>query len=74
MAKKNKELSFEQGMEALDAIIAQMEKEDVSLESMLLQYEKGTALVNHLTQRLQAAQAKLLSLSGGQLEEIDIHE
>ncbi len=64
--------SFEAQMEMLNGIIELMEKEDVPLETMLSEYEKGTALVKALTEKLDAAQASLTLLAGGKTEEITI--
>lgn len=64
--------SFEAQMEKLSGIIELMEKEDVPLETMLAEYEKGTALVKSLTEKLDAAQASLSMLAGGKTEEITI--
>lgn len=70
MAKQKE--SFEEQMEKLSGIIELMEKEDVPLETMLAEYEKGMTLVKSLTEKLDAAQASLMALSGGKTEEITI--
>ena len=70
MAKQKE--SFEEQMEKLSGIIELMEKEDVPLETMLAEYEKGRPLVKSLTEKLDAAQASLTALSGGKTEEITI--
>lgn len=70
MAKQKE--SFEEQMEKLSGIIELMEKEDVPLETMLAEYEKGMTLVKSLTEKLDAAQASLTALSGGKTEEITI--
>lgn len=70
MAKQKE--SFEEQMEKLSGIIELMEKEDVPLETMLAEYEKGMTLVKSLTEKLDAAQASLTALSSGKTEEITI--
>lgn len=64
--------SFEEQMGKLSLIVTALEKEDVPLETLLSEYEKGTALVKTLQEKLDAAQASLKMLSGGKVEDMSI--
>lgn len=74
MAKEKQEKTFEQQLEELENIISNMENNDIPLETMLSEYEKGTSILNQLHEKLSAAQGKLLKLSGGNIEEMQQYE
>ena len=74
MAEKKHEKSFEQQLEELESIINNMENNEVSLETMMSEYEKGTNILAQLNEKLQVAQGKLLKLSCGNIEEMQQHD
>ncbi len=74
MAEKKHEKSFEQQLEELESIINNMENNEVSLETMMSEYEKGTNILAQLNEKLQVAQGKLLKLSSGNIEEMQQHD
>lgn len=69
MAKKEQTFSFEQKLEELDGIITALEGEDVTLENLLKEYEKGVSIAAALTEKLKDVQNRLSVLSGGKIEE-----
>lgn len=52
-------LSFEDALRALEAIVRQLESGDVPLEDSISLYEKGDRLRQHCQKRLDAAQARI---------------
>lgn len=69
MASKKKaaddKTSFDQGMMALEQIVADLESGDLPLEKALEAYEKGVGLVRGLNDRLTEAEKKIAVLSRG---------
>ena len=61
--KSKKELTFEQGLEQLEAITGQLEKNELPLEELMRLYEEGMKLSESLSQKLNAAQSKLQILT-----------
>lgn len=57
--KGNKEISFEDELQKLEALTEQMESGDLPLDKLLTAYEEGTQLAKALMQRLDQARAKL---------------
>lgn len=57
------ELSFEQGMERLGAVVKQLETGSGSLEEMLSLYEEGMRLHEACVKQLDAYEGKLQKLS-----------
>ncbi|MBQ4833923.1 exodeoxyribonuclease VII small subunit [Pseudoalteromonas sp. MMG010] len=62
--KKPENLSFEQALSELSTIVAQMEQGDLSLEQSLKQFERGIALANASSNKLQQAEQKVSILMG----------
>lgn len=62
MAAKKK-ISFEQGMEQLEALVGQLEKGEMPLEQSFSAYEKGMALLSEMRAQLQAGQARVMELT-----------
>ncbi|ETJ48641.1 exodeoxyribonuclease VII small subunit [Pseudoalteromonas agarivorans] len=62
--KKPENLSFEQALEELSTIVGEMEQGDLSLEQSLKQFERGIALANASTGKLQQAEQKVSILMG----------
>jgi exodeoxyribonuclease VII small subunit len=54
-----KELSFEQALKELEAIVDRLEKGNVELEASILIYERGEALKTHCDALLRKAEAKV---------------
>jgi exodeoxyribonuclease VII small subunit len=54
-----KEMSFEQALKELEAIVDRLEKGDVELEASIQIYERGEALKAHCDALLRKAEAKV---------------
>lgn len=64
MTKSN--LSFEQSMERLDAIVKQLEKGEAPLNESLALFEEGTALIASCGKMLDSAEQKVIMLKKGE--------
>jgi exodeoxyribonuclease VII small subunit len=53
------EMSFEEAMQALEAVVSQLEKGDVALEASIALYERGAALKAHCAAKLKDAEEKV---------------
>lgn len=62
--KATDELSFEESLEELEAIVQQLEQGGGALDQALADYEKAIGLLKHCHQRLQQAERKVEILSG----------
>ena len=58
-----KDMSFEQALKELEAIVNRLEKGDVELEASILIYERGEALKTHCDALLRKAEAKVEKIS-----------
>lgn len=56
------EMSFEEAMLALEAVVAQLERGDVALEASIMLYERGAALRAHCEAKLKAAEERVDSI------------
>lgn len=67
---KIEEMSFEQAMAELDAIVLEMERGEIPLEKSLQQFEAGVALARHTQKLLKDAEQKvqILTQNKGQEE------
>jgi exodeoxyribonuclease VII small subunit len=65
------ELSYEQALNELEAIVQNLETEEHSLEQTLTMFERGQALARHCAQLLDSAELKIQELSGGELLDFD---
>ncbi len=63
-AKKPENMSFEESLSELEAIVKHMESGELSLDQSLQQYERGVQLARVGQQKLNAAQQKVAILSG----------
>src|SRR5438477_8816429 len=52
-------LTFEQAIERLENIVADMERAELPLEDVLKKYEEGTRLVRFCSQKLEEAEKKI---------------
>ena len=57
--RKPKTVSFEEGLERLEGIAAQMERGELPLDELLKLYEEGMKLSVELNQKLEAAQNRM---------------
>ncbi|BCV25118.1 exodeoxyribonuclease VII small subunit [Gelria sp. Kuro-4] len=73
MARKNKDLSFEEAMARLDELTQALEHGELPLEEALAYFKEGSALLAHCQKLLGAAEdtLKVLELkdTGGKEEE-----
>lgn len=63
MSVTKKEMTFEEGMKALEEIVVAMEKGDTPLESSMELFEKGTELSKFLQKKLDEAEARVKKLT-----------
>lgn len=57
------ELSFEEAMQQLEALVAELERDDVGLENSLRCYEQGVSLARMCLDRLERAELRVKELS-----------
>jgi len=62
MAKDVGEMSFEEAMTELEAVVGQLERGDVALEESITLYERGAALKAHCEAKLKAAEEKVAAI------------
>lgn len=60
---EKKEMTFEEGMKALEEIVVALEKGDVPLESSMELFTKGTELSSFLQKKLDEAQVKVKKIT-----------
>ena len=60
------DMSFEEAMAALEAVVSQLERGDVPLDQSITLYERGAALKNHCEKRLTAAEEKVSQITLGE--------
>jgi len=60
------ELSFEDALKRLEAIVSRLESGDASLDESITLYAEGDKLRGQCEQRLQAAQARIEKITLGQ--------
>jgi exodeoxyribonuclease VII small subunit len=53
------EMSFEEAMAALEAVVSQLERGEVALEQSITLYERGAALKAHCAGKLRDAEEKV---------------
>ena len=53
------EMSFEEAMAALEAVVSQLERGEVALEQSIALYERGAALKAHCAGKLKEAEEKV---------------
>ena len=52
-------LSFEQALEQLEAIVEEIDRDDVNLEEAIAAYERGVQLPDHCERKLNEAQERI---------------
>ncbi len=68
MPSKKKAVDFEQSLKALESLVNQMEKGDLSLEASLQAFETGIQLTRECQARLAAAELQVQQLVEAQGE------
>ena len=58
----NKQESFEESLERLEALVEQMESGELSLEKMITHFEEGSALVECCSKKLSEVELKIEKL------------
>ncbi len=53
------EMTFEEAMQELEQVVAQLEQGDVALERSIALYERGAQLKKHCDDRLRAAEERV---------------
>jgi len=68
------ELSFEDALEELEAIVGQLEQGEIPLEDSIARFERGIALARRCDERLGEAEQKISALmkEGGRIVEVDL--
>ena len=72
-AKKKKPLSFEAGMQELDALVEKLSSSELPLDEAIALYEQGTALHAQL-EALLAQQKKRIEMIDPDTAEIEVFE
>ena len=60
------DMSFEQAMAALEAVVGKLERGDVPLDQSIALYERGAALKAHCEKRLTEAEEKVSQITLGE--------
>jgi exodeoxyribonuclease VII small subunit len=60
------DMTFEEAMAELEAVVARLEQGDVPLEDSIALYERGAALKAHCDARLKAAEEKVEQIRLGE--------
>lgn len=71
-----KKISFEEGMEELEEIVAKLEKGEAKLEESITLFERGIALTSQMQKMLVNAEkkVKLLVKDGDEMVETDFSD
>jgi exodeoxyribonuclease VII small subunit len=65
------ELTFEQAMDELDALVRRMEAGELSLDESIAAYRRGAELARHCQSQLNAAELEIRKLEGDTLKPLD---
>ncbi len=57
------EMSFEEAMAELEAVVSQLERGDVALEDSIRLYERGAALKKRCEEKLKEAEEKVAQIT-----------
>jgi exodeoxyribonuclease VII small subunit len=68
------ELSFEQALDELDALVRRMEAGELSLDDSIAAYRRGAELARYCQGRLAAAEQEIRKLDGELLKPLDPSE
>jgi exodeoxyribonuclease VII small subunit len=61
--KPVEEMSFEEAMQELEAVVGQLERGDVALEDSIRLYERGAALKTRCEVKLKEAEEKVAAIT-----------
>jgi len=61
-------LTFEKGLEKLEALVEEMESGELPLDSLIKKYEEGSELLKHCDSKIREAEAKIELLRNKDLE------
>jgi len=64
--KPVKDMTFEEALAELQAVVGQLEAGDVELEASIKLYERGAALKEHCDAKLKAAEEKVAQITLGE--------
>lgn len=65
------DLTFEQALDELDALVRRMEAGELSLDASIEAYRRGAELARHCQERLAAAEQEIRRLDGDVLKPLD---
>jgi exodeoxyribonuclease VII small subunit len=68
------ELSFEQALDELDALVRRMEAGDLNLDDAVASYRRGAELARHCQGKLAVAEQEIRKLDGDMLTPLDSGE
>ncbi len=68
------ELSYEQALAELEAIVASLESNKLPLEDSMALFERGQALSRHCLELLAKAELRIKQLSGDSLVDLPVDE
>jgi exodeoxyribonuclease VII small subunit len=68
------DLSYEQALAELEAIVASLEANQLSLDETMKLYERGQALTRHCIELLDKAELRVKKLSGDTLVDMSLEE
>ena len=68
------ELTFEQALDELDALVRRMESGALGLDESIAAYRRGAALATHCQSRLNAAEQQIRKLDGEVLRALEPDE
>jgi exodeoxyribonuclease VII small subunit len=75
VTKKNTLPDLENSLEEINSLIEKMEKEELSLEQSLANFERGITLIKHAQKILQAAEQKVqILLKNNEEEKLEDYE
>ena len=60
--RKPADVSFEEAVEKLEAIVEEMESHELPLDKLLVRYEEGAKLVKACEEKLQSAETRITQL------------
>ena len=61
---EEKEIKFEDALKALERVVEELEKGDLTLDEMLKKFEEGIRLFKICREKLEKAEARIEELSG----------
>jgi exodeoxyribonuclease VII small subunit len=65
------DLSFEQALDELDALVRRMEAGDLNLDDAVASYRRGAELARHCQGKLAVAEQEIRKLDGDMLTPLD---